>query len=330
MLFFAALIIISATACKQQENNTMKVLAGTGEAGFEDGVHGMMNKPIRLTPYKDSSVIFADINNHAIRCVNLKGELLTIAGGPGKEGFADGAVNEAKFKSPHGVAYDAATGIIYVASASNHVIRMITPDGNGSYTVSTLAGVPGESGYADGAADSAKFNSPHCVLMAPGGGVYTVDIGNARVRKVKDGIVSTVAGNGEHGALDGKPVEVSFTYPIDMVMDGDDIIVIDAATNSIRRIIPGSEVKTISLQDTLATPHGIAVDKNGILYEADMDTGRILSIDKDGKVSVLAGTGENGTAAEQLNKPAAVLVHAGHLWIADLDNHQIKIIKLDD
>jgi hypothetical protein len=45
-------------------------------------------------------------------------------------------------------------------------------------------------------------------------------------------------------------------------------------------------------------------------------------------VSVFAGTGEPGPAAAQLNRPAAVLVHAGRLWIADLDNHRIVVVPL--
>jgi len=324
------LLILLSTSCILEEEKTMTVLAGTGEAGFENGVPGKMNKPIRFTPYLDNSVIFADINNHAIRSVNLEGEIITIAGGPDKEGFLDGPADQAKFKSPHGVAYDPATGIIYVASASNHVIRMLTPDEGGSYEVSTLAGVPGKSGFADGQADSALFNSPHGVVLAPGGGIYLIDIGNSRVRQIKNGIVSTIAGTGEHGDLDGSPGEATFTYPIDLVLDGENILIADAATNSIRKIIPGSEVSTIIVNDTLDTPHGVAIDNQGIIYEADMGTSRIISINKEGITSVVAGLGEAGPGLLELNKPAAVLVHAGYLWIADLDNHQIKLVKLNN
>jgi len=49
----------------------------------------------------------------------------------------------------------------------------------------------------------------------------------------------------------------------------------------------------------------------------------------DGGVSVVAGTGIAGLETEQLNKPAAVLVHDGYLWIADLGNHRISVVKLE-
>jgi hypothetical protein len=42
----------------------------------------------------------------------------------------------------------------------------------------------------------------------------------------------------------------------------------------------------------------------------------------------VAGTGEKGSSPTQLSRPAAVLVHAGHLWVADLDNHRIMVVPL--
>ena len=53
-----------------------------------------------------------------------------------------------------------------------------------------------------------------------------------------------------------------------------------------------------------------------------------LEIDQTGDIMVLAGTGHKGNQINELNKPAAVLVHQNILWIADLDNHQIKTLTL--
>ena len=157
---------------------------------------------------------------------------------------------------------------------------------------------------------------------------YVVDIGNARVRLIKDGIVSTVAGSGKSGNEDGEFNEASFVYAIDIVSDGKKIFVADAGSNLIRIVDPCNQVTTIKLSDTLNTPHGIAVDGDKNLYVADMGSHRILKIDTNGNVTVLAGTGKAGSSVNELNKPAAVLVHSGYLWIADLENHQIKILKL--
>ncbi len=81
-------------------------------------------------------------------------------------------------------------------------------------------------------------------------------------------------------------------------------------------------------QAGLLTPHGIAIDKNQNIYIADMGTHQILEIDMEKRVKSIAGTGKPGSGLSELNKPAAVLVHAGHIWVADLNNHQIKIIPL--
>jgi len=328
LLTLFSVLLIGLSSCSADKTKTMELAAGSGQAGFKDGNPAEMNKPIRLTPYKENSVIFADINNHAIRIATLDGEVTTIAGGPEKEGYQNGPASEAKIKSPHGVAYDNKTGIIYVAEAGNHVIRVITPVHGGGYEVSTLAGILGKAGFRDGPADSAMFISPHAVILDGDGGVYVADIGNARVRLVKDGIVSTVAGNGESGTVDGKPEEASFKYVMDIVLDGSDILVADAGSHLIRRITPGKEVTTINLQDTLSTPHGIAVDNAGNIYIADMGTHRILKVDKSGAVKSIAGIGVEGSKLEELAKPAAVLVHGGYLWIADLNNHQIKVLSL--
>jgi DNA-binding beta-propeller fold protein YncE len=287
-LIIASLLVI--TSCNKKSDK-MELIAGGSQAGFKDGTPGELNKPIRFTPYTENSVIFADINNHAIRIVTLDGEVTTIAGGPDKEGYQDGPASEAKFKSPHGVAYNKSTGKLYVSEAGNHVIREITLAADGNHIVSTFAGIPETPGFKDGPVDSAMFLSPHAVILGNEGEVIVADIGNARVRSIKNGIVTTIAGSGESGSADGAPEEASFKYAMDMVLDGSDILLADAGSHLIRRIESGKKVSTVTLKDTLSTPHGIAIDSEKNIYIADMGTHRILKIDKDKNVKSIAGTG---------------------------------------
>lgn len=312
------------------QHNHLQLITGTGKPGFKDGKNAELNKPIRLAPYKGKSVVFADINNHAVRIVSFDGEVTTIAGGPDKKGFEDGDASVAKFNSPHGVAYDSVNDVIYVAEAGNNTIRKITRSPEGNFLVSTLAGIPNEKGFRDGKSDSALFNSPHAVILASNGGVYVVDIGNARVRQILDGVVSTVAGSGKSGSEDGNCSSASFVYAIDIVSNGLNIFTADAGSNLIRKIVPFKNVETIKLNESLNTPHGIAVDNHNNLYIADMGSHRIIKVNLKGEAVVLAGTGKAGQGTQDLNKPAAVLVYAGYLWIADLENHQIKALKLDN
>jgi len=319
------LLFIGLISCQNNnEQNKLITMAGTGNPGFTDGANAELFKPIRLTPYKENSILFADINNHAIRIVNQDGEVTTIAGGPDKKGFADGSADSAKLASPHGVAYNKKTNAIFVASASNHVIREISEIGNGEFVVKTIAGIPEKKGYKDGSVDSALFNSPHGVLVREeDGALVVIDIGNAKLRLIKDGVVSTIAGN-----TDADPLKIDFYYPIDLAFDGDDILIADAGNNKIFRIKPRKSAETIQLSDTLNTPHGITSDENGSIYIADMGTNRILKIDSEGNFSTLVDATTDTTSVSCLKEPAAVLYDNGYLWIADLNNHQLKRLDL--
>ncbi len=324
LLIFLNLLLLVLISCQNETSQTeLIVVAGTGNSGFEDGLNAELFKPIRLTQYKNNSILFADINNHAIRILAENGEVTTIAGGPENKGFADGKCDSAKFNSPHGVAYNKVSNKIYVASATNHVIREITESENNEFFVSTIAGIPEKSGYKDGAIDSALFNSPHGVLVREDGALIVIDIGNAKLRLIKDGFVSTLAGKTEND-----PLTVDFFYPIDLAFDGNDILIADAGNNKIFRIKPGESAEEIILQDTLNTPHGITADENGNIYIADMGTNRILKIDKEGSLSTIVDKTTDTTKVSNLKKPAAVLFDKGYLWIADLDNHQIKRIAI--
>ncbi|MEN8230723.1 MAG: SMP-30/gluconolactonase/LRE family protein [Bacteroidota bacterium] len=316
----ACLLLVS---CNSKVPDELEVIAGAGTPGFKDGISSEMNKPIRFSKYKDNSLLFADINNHAIRVVNADGEVKTIAGGPGKTGFADGNTDTARFSGPHGVAYNERTNTIFMASAKNHVIRKITETGQGEFMVRTIAGIPGKSGFKDGSVDTALFRSPHGVLVREDGALVVIDIGNAKLRLIKDGMVSTLAGKSEED-----PLQVNWFYPIDIAFDDTDILVCDAGDHQLYRVKTGISAKAVPLKDTLDTPHGITVDDEGNIYVAEMGTNRILKTDHEGSFTVLVDTNEDTTAVSSLNRPAAVMYDQGYLWIADLDNHQIKRLKI--
>ena len=323
-LFPLLIIIMILVSCQDNTvQDELHVVAGNGNAGFKDGVNSELFKPIRLSTYKDNSILFADIFNHAIRKVNINGEVTTIAGGPDKKGFADGNADTARFNSPHGVAYSATTNKIYVASASNHIIREISETKSDRFMVKTIAGLPGESGYKDGPIDSALFNSPHGILVRDDGALVVIDIGNAKLRLIKDNMVSTIAGKSKDD-----PLTVDFVYPIDIAFDENDILVADAGNQKLYRIKPGISAKSIPLMDTLNTPHGITVDNESNIYIADMGTNRILKIDNAGNFTTLVDATADSTRIYSLKKPAAVLYDQGFLWIADLNNHQLKRLKI--
>lgn len=293
---------------------------GSGEAGFTDKDPIKLDKPIRFSPYKNNSFLFVDFNNYAIRKIDANGNVTTLFGGHNKKGFKDGKASESLFDGIHGVAYDEKNDIIYIASASNNIVRKITNREDGFF-VETIAGVPQEKGFLDGDAKKAKFNSLHQILLNKDGSLLVLDIGNAKIREIKNGIVTTIAGKDSIS-----PVKVDWKYPIDMAFDGKDIVICDAGNASIYRFTPGKEIKKLKLDQEIKMPHGITSDNNGTLYIADMGANAIYKIVNDHEVTKIEATPANGF--NNLNKPAAVIIFNNILWVADLYNHQIKRQKI--
>jgi hypothetical protein len=315
-----SLAVVSLSVSAIDEGN--KVVAGNGEAGFVDGMQARLNKPIRMAPYGPGNILVADISNHAIRIVSKDGLVTTIAGGPDKKGQKDGPAEVAMFDGPHGVAVSK-EGVIAVADASGHTVRIITKetavDGSISYMVKTIAGVANTSGMQDGPAELAMFNSPHGLVWDNDGGLLVVDIGNASIRRIKDGVVSTVLPAGTEGMV--MPIDIG-TSP-----DGS-FLIADAGNNQALRWSFGSDgVEAVKTDRDLKVPHGISGGTNGTVYVAELGSHQVTKI-FEGHTTILVGDGEVGLQANRLNKPAAVLVHDGLLWIADLNNHRITAVPL--
>ena len=142
---FAWMFFVKPKDGGQNYSQEIHFIAGseTGENGYKDGKGNVvrMSKPIRLAILNDSTIIFADINNHSIRAISSDRKVSTFAGGPDKQGYQNGLIKEAKFDNPHGVAVRD-DGVIAVAEVKNNTIRLLTPivkNGKFTYTVSTIA-----------------------------------------------------------------------------------------------------------------------------------------------------------------------------------------------
>lgn len=164
--------------------------------------------------------------------------LALFAGSLQRAGSRDGVAAAAQFNLPEGVAQDSA-GTIYVADTGNHTIRRITLDG----TVSTLAGLAGQPGSADGAGAAARFSSPRAVALDAAGNLYVADTGNFTIRRIAPGgVVSTFAGAaGQSGAGTGAGALARFSEPTDLALDaGGNLYVGDGSV--VRKITPAGFV----------------------------------------------------------------------------------------
>src|SRR5438874_1325554 len=123
------------------------------------------------------NVYVADNTYSTIRKITPAGVVTTLAGTPGISGSADGTGSAARFSSPRGIAIDN-TKNLYVTDQNNQTIRKITPAG----VVTTLGGVAGSYGIADGTGRSARFFTPAGIAVASSGVLYVADSYNHEIR----------------------------------------------------------------------------------------------------------------------------------------------------
>lgn len=169
----------------------VSTLAGVpGEFGSNDGpgATARFNQPHGVGVDRRGNVYAADFGNHTIRKITPDGVVSTLAGQAGNPGSNDGVGTEARFCAPYSVAADDA-GNVFVADTSNHTIRKITPEG----VVTTVAGLAGNVGNADGTSKVARFAIPAAVSVDSAGNIYVADFGNYSVRKISPAaVVSTI------------------------------------------------------------------------------------------------------------------------------------------
>jgi sugar lactone lactonase YvrE len=214
--------------------------------------------------------------------------------------------------------------------------------------VSTFAG-SGTLGYADGNAATAMFSNPMGLAVDSAGNVFVADSRNNRIRKISaNGMVTTLAGSGKVGAADGKGNAASFFFPTAIAVgEGGMVYVADTHNNLIRKVSSDGTVITIAgslsaapsaAKDTTIrfdNPSGIAVDKKGNVFVTDWAKDRILKIRPNGKVIILAGTGEPGAkdgagTVASFYLPEGITVDAnGVLYVADAYNNMVRKISTE-
>src|SRR5208282_3621125 len=147
---------------------SVSTLAGAaGFAGFADGAGGAarFSQPGAVAVDSNGVVYVADGGNNAIRMITPGGVVETLAGWT-NAGYTDGFGTNALLNGPAGVAVDG-MGNVFVADTANNTIRKIATNG----LVSTVAGLPGTAGHADGFGTNAQFNGPAGVAVDVAGNV---------------------------------------------------------------------------------------------------------------------------------------------------------------
>jgi len=342
------LILFSFAFSLRAEAQTYATTTFVGQSGMGN-VDGTGNaarffNPAGVGVDGSGNVFVADPLAHTIRKITPTGVVSTFAGSAGSFGSTDGTGSTARFFMPMNVAADGA-GNVFVADFGNNTIRKITSAG----VVSTIAGLAGSSGSADGAGSLARFYCPCAVAVDNAGNVLVSEWGNNTIRRITPaGVVSTIAGlAGSTGSADGVGSAARFNSPQSVAVDNaGNIYVADYYNNTIRKITPDGIVSTLagmagvsgSTNGTGNTarfygPEGVAVDNAGNVYVAEYYNQTIRKITSAGVVSTIAGsTGILGSAdgagsTAQFNYPTSVAVDgAGNLYVADCYNFLVRKI----
>lgn len=221
--------------------------------------------------------------------------------------------------------------------------------------VTTYAGT-GSTGFVNGDTSIAQFNRPFGICIDQEGNLYLADAYNHCIRKIGiDGIVSTYAGTGQAGYLDGGAAEAKFNQPINICLDDEgNMYVSDFINQRIRKISSEMEVTTIAgtgiagYQEGLAMdaqfnyPRGICLDDTGNIYIGDSWNHRIRKISIEGVVSTWAGGGSiigvqsvgdyidaSDTAARFYTPCELSIDQYNNIFVADAYNHRIRKIDTE-
>ncbi len=217
--------------------------------------------------------------------------------------------------------------------------------------INTIAGNGIQDFSGEGVpAIAASLNRPNGIEINTTDNLYIADTYNNRVRKVtRDGIITTVAGNGIGGFFGdgGQAIHAQLLLPTDVAFDSvGNLYIADMGNNRIRKVTSDGVISTIvgfgtqgysgdggpAILAELNNPFSIKIDAAGILYISDMNNHCVRRVSPDGFITTLVGNGSPGfagdggpAAAAQLNNPFGIEIDvAGNLYIADTYNNRIR------
>jgi len=215
---------------KISPGGVVSTFAGSGTAGAADGtgVAAQFTCPTGITV--DQSNIVYVTSGHTIRKITPAGVVTTFAGS-GTAGSANGTGVAAQFNNPVDLAING-SGDMYVVESSANRIRKISP----TAVVTNYAG-SGSNGFNDGVLLGARFDQPAGIAIDKSGTIYVADTNNRRIRKVLPSGVTTYAGNGTGGRVDGPAASAQFSGPNSVyVTQKGTLLISDSINRVIRKI----------------------------------------------------------------------------------------------
>ena len=320
------------------ETKEVTTLAGSkGTPGTADGTgtNAQFWSPSGLA-ISGTSLYVADLVNHALRVVDTGTKVVTtVAGVKKNSGTADGTGTNARFYYPISLAISGTS--LYVAGYYSHAIRVVDTE---TAVVTTLAGVKGTSGTADGTGTNAQFYSPYGLSISCNK-LYVADQDNYAIRVVDTDTneVTTVAGEkGTTGTADGTGTNARFSAPFVLQLDpaGDASTFYVADYNAVRLMnfpspptaaptpAPTTAAPTPAPTTAAPTPAPTTAAPTPAPTPACTPT-------TDPTVTPFVGQVTSGTADAtgtnaQFNSLNGLAISGTKMYVADTNNHALRVV----
>jgi hypothetical protein len=266
--------IIVATLSDDHVSAKIDLVAGTGEAGFEDGREGRLNSPQGMV-FSADTLYIADTENHAVRALDLKSNELRTIAGTGSQLRTRADRQAGAMSSPWDVTLIGDT--LYVAMAGVHQIWSVDV-GTGKSRVHS--GTGGED-IRDGENQNALLAQP-MGIEANANRVYFADAESSAIRwadAAEDGIVGTIVGTGlfDFGDIDGKGDDVRLQHAQGLAFRSDGALLVADSYNDCIKIVDVAARTSSTWVRGLSEPSGIACSDTHA-YVADTNAHRIAAI----------------------------------------------------
>ena len=304
-----------------------------------------------LADQKSKRLFIADSNHNRIVVVSLEDSTVKEVIGSGEIGLIDGSFDSAAFNHPQGMALNVSRdgNTLYVADTENHAIRSVDLE---KRTVTTIAGTGEQSRQHvtfGGQGKQIALNSPWDLTLQ-NGILYIAMAGPHQLWQMNPvtGGIAPYAGSGREARVDGPLAEAALAQPSGITSDGEKLYFADSEVSSIRSagLGPNARVETVVGEDLfqfgdrdgkgsrVRLQHPLGVEyHDGLLYVADTYNNKIKRVSpKDRSSETFLGTGESGMRDGDhatFNEPSGVSVAFDKLYIADTNNHLIRVADLN-
>ncbi|HEY2159554.1 MAG TPA: NHL domain-containing thioredoxin family protein, partial [Isosphaeraceae bacterium] len=312
--------------------------------------------PGKITADKAGNRLFiTDTGNNRLVVTDLGGKFRE-AIGSGVEGFGDGGFDKATFNRPQGTCLVGET--LYVADTENHAIRSVELNAR---TVKTVAGNGKQAAFGANVVNGTRgsLSSPWDIVPLPNSRALMIAMaGPHQIWRFDpdSGDAKLWAGSGQEDIQDGETVNAAFAQPSGLATDGTHLFVADSEGSAVRSIdLSARPPRVHTLVGTHDLPRGASLfafgDSDGKgdsarqqhclgvafgagrLFVADTYNNKIKVIDvADRSIKTLAGSPKPGASDNPplFDEPGGLSVGGDKLYVADTNNHAIRVIDLDN